>query len=87
MREDVVKGGLGHAGFLGATEARREGRGVGGRLLAGGVGVRLGGDFLLVTRKKQERGGIEHAMTLLLRESEFRRVHLPLPGITILNYP
>jgi hypothetical protein len=67
---------------------RREGRGVDGRLLAGVVGVRLKGvGFLLITRKKQERGGIVGTMTLLLRESEFRRVHLPLPGITILNYP
>jgi hypothetical protein len=87
MREDVVKRGLGHAGFLG-TAMRREGRGVDGRLLAEVVLVRLRGvDFLLVTRKKQERGGIVVTMTLLLRESKFRRVHLPLPCITILNYP
>jgi hypothetical protein len=67
---------------------RCEGGGVDGRLLAGVVGVRLRGvGFLLITRKKQERGGIVGTMTLLLREFEFPRVHLPLPGITILNYP
>jgi hypothetical protein len=71
MREDVVEGGLGHAGFL-AAGMRREGSGVSGRLLAGGVGVRLRGvGFLLITRKKQEHGGILWPATLLLREYEF----------------